>query len=116
MYKVIWIFKRPDTSVPFFHDSSAASDYKAAFTKLETSPTSLITNRQPVVTDQLYLDQVTFDSKSTYQQWLNSFLTEAPNAIIERNKYVLENNHELLVKIIDDEGTVVKKMVPVETV
>lgn len=113
MYKVIWIYKRTDTSVPFFYESAVSTSYKAALTKLETSPTSNVSDRQVIATDQAYLDQVTFSSKAGYQAWLTEFLTETPNGLIERNKYLLDNDQELLVKVIDETGsTTVKRVVP----
>lgn len=113
MYKVIWIYKRTDLSVPFFYESATSSTYKAALTSLENAPSSVVSDRQVIATDQAYLDQMTFSSKAAYQQWISDFLTQYPNGLIERNKYLLDNNQELLVKVINEAGaTSVKRVVP----
>jgi hypothetical protein len=117
MYKIIWVYQKNGSNAPFFYDSSESTAYKAAITTIEQEPDSVILSREFVIVDDelsnRYLDIVIFESVESYKVFVKKLLLICPDAHIVRNNYILNNNQELLVRIIDgpDEG-VLKRIIP----
>lgn len=117
MYKIIWVYQKNGSNAPFFYDSAESASYKAAITAVEQEPDSVILSREfLIIDDELsnrYLDIMIFESVEQYKVFVQKLLTMCPDAHIIRNNYVLNNNQELLVRIIDGEDKdVLKRIIP----
>ena len=117
MYKIIWVYQKKESTAPFFYDSAESTAYKSAITAIEQEPNSVILSRElAIIDDELsnrYLDIMMFESVENYKIFVKKLLLLCPEAHIVRNNYILDNNQELLVRIIDGPGEdVLKRIIP----
>jgi hypothetical protein len=120
MYKIIWVYQKKESTAPFFYDSDESASYREAITSIEQETDSVILSRDFfIVDDELsnrYLDIMIFESVEHYKMFVKKLLLICPDAHIVRNNYILNNNQELLVRIIDGPGEgVLKRIIPLST-
>ncbi len=117
MYKIIWVYQKKESTASFFYDSAESTAYKSAITAIEQEPNSVILSRElAIIDDELsnrYLDIMIFESVENYKIFVKKLLLLCPDAHIVRNNYILDNNQELLVRIIDGPGNdVLQRIIP----
>jgi hypothetical protein len=119
MYKIIWVYQKKESTAPFFYDSDESASYREAITSIEQETDSVILSRDFfIVDDELsnrYLDIMMFDSVDQYKVFVKKLLALCPDAHVIRNNYILTNNQELLVRIVEDEKDTLKRIIPWDT-
>jgi len=113
MYNVIWIYRKGSSTAPFFYEVPESADFTAAIETVYNQNPGLMT-REIDPYGPVLLDKFTFAQPDDYKIWLDKFLEQLPNGLIERNKYIISNNQELFVKtIVDNDVTKIVRIIPV---
>ena len=112
MYRIVWIYKKNLSNAPFFYEAPESADFRAA---IDTVSNPDLVVRELQVTDSVMLDEYTFKQSSDYKIWRRNFLEQLPNAMIIRNKYLIEHEHELFVISEEEDNTSVIKVVPFDS-
>ena len=112
MYRVVWVYRKNDSDAPFFYEAPESADFRAAIDEVSNQNPDLVV-RDLQISDAVMLDECTFKQVSDYKIWLSKFLEKLPNGLIVRNKYLIDNEQELVVISEEEDNTRVIKIVPV---
>lgn len=100
MLTVNFTCTRPDTSVPFYHDSVQAADSINFLTSLRNSVPGVNYSSSMSEDGLTYLAAYIFDDASIEVQFTTALLTQYPSFLTDRDEYYSLNGHILISQII----------------
>lgn len=111
MYKVVWVYRKGSSTAPFFYEVPESAAFKAAIEAVSNQNPDLVM-RETSAGEMVTLDKFIFHSSDDYKVWLSKFLEQLPNGLITRNKYIINNNQELFVRIEEPNNTSIVQLIP----
>lgn len=101
MYTINYICTRPDTNIPFYHDSAEAAEAIAALESIRSSFDGLVYTNNVSQDGLTYTASYVYDSKDLNDQFMQDFYSQYPTFIVDRNAYYSSNNHTLNMEVIN---------------